>query len=137
MPIIVYGDKLGIDYSIPEDIDSRLPAYFYPALAGELFSIHGPHIFEAYDGTINLNTGTYGWHEALRAACEKLDMGWLMEYYDALPWYDSDLFDGIIEDRIGQMVKRDAAWGNEYYEHLLGKNVAVDNRRYNAEHSGE
>lgn len=103
---------------VPIDIDSRIPTYFYPALAGELYSIYGPRVFEPCDG--NLNAGTHGWYAAMRETCRKLNLGWLMDYYDALPWDKSELFDAEIEKRVCAIVTGDVyKWPNSYYEHLL------------------
>lgn len=38
--------------------------------------------------------GTFGWHKAFKAAAPEE----LYAYYDALEWYDGDLFDGEIHD---------------------------------------
>ena len=94
------------DYKIPEEIANRIPAYFYYAMAGELLSIYGLQLFELRkededdEGYYDLDSSTYGWNEAFKATCRKLDMWWLVEYYDTLDWYDGDLFDGEIEDEI-------------------------------------
>jgi hypothetical protein len=96
--------SLGEDltYKIPEDILSKIPEYFWSALAGELVSVFGPHALEKVDDSYNLYflTGTTGWNAALRMTCRKLDMDWLYEYYNNLQWWESDMFDGEFEDLI-------------------------------------
>lgn len=119
MPIVKNAESVHVEYTIPKDIKSRIPDYFYFAMAGELVSIFGPHILEKVDypeydndgneipGDPNIDnsyydlcSGTSGWYEAFKMTCKKLNMMWLMDYYKTLEWYDSDIFDGIIEDRI-------------------------------------
>lgn len=117
VPIIGKDENVRIEYTIPTEIDNRIPEHFYPALAGELFSICGPRVFEPCDGVYDFGAGTHGWYEAIRATCRKLGLDWLLHYYETLPWYDSDLFDGIIESRVSALL--DDAWPNTYYEHLL------------------
>ena len=111
-----------------EGIMKRIPDYFYTAFAGELFSVYGwarsrdmfyPEKDEGYAG---LASSTAGWVQAMRATCRKLDMEWLLEYYETLPWYDSDVFDGILEQEIGRrFMNRKDAGGNEYYRYLLSQ----------------
>lgn len=95
---------LGMDlsYKIPEDILSKIPEYFWAALAGEVVSVFGLSAFEKVDGLYNLYflTGTGGWNAALKMTCRKLDMKWLYEYYNKLQWWESDKFDGEFEDLI-------------------------------------
>ena len=50
--------------------------------------------------------------------CEKLNMEWLVEYHDSLEWYDSDLFDGEMEDMIiEQFIEAESAGTNVYLRH--------------------
>ncbi len=119
MPIVSCGDRVEVKYTIPEEIDSQIPDYFYPALAGELFSVFGPSVYEPIDGVYSLNTSTHGWHEAMQATCDKLGLGWLMSYYNSLTWYDSDMFDGIIEDRVVRIIEQAGSWESVYYTYLI------------------
>jgi hypothetical protein len=49
-------------------------------------------------------------------------MEWLLKYYKELPWYDSDVFDGIVEQEIGRrFMNRKDDGGNGYYRYLLGR----------------
>jgi len=128
-------------YKIPKEIYSRIPDYFYYAMAGELVSIFGPHILEKvdypeYDNDGNeisgdpdtdnsyydLCSGTGGWNEAFEMTCKKLNMMWLNEYSNTLPWYDRDIFDGEIEyEIIERFCKKDHAEDhlNCYYKYLI------------------
>ena len=139
MPIII-GEHVYVEYKIPKEIDSRIPDYFYYAMAGELVSIFGPHILEKVDypeydddgnqipgdpnvdaSYYDLASGTGGWYEAFKMTCKKLDMMWLMDYYKTLEWYDSDIFDGIIENRIIEnYIEKDHIndHANCYYKYL-------------------
>lgn len=144
MPIIGEGKNIRIEYSIPSEIDMKIPDYFYFAMAGELASIMGPDIFTVIpiyklddndnevldengnyiieDEYYDLNSSTAGWYEAFKATCHKLDLPWLIDYHDKLEWYDSDVFDGIIEDRIIMFfIKKDTHNTNPYYIYLINK----------------
>ena len=128
MPIVGNGQDIYIEYHIPAEIKSRIPQYFYSAFAGELFSILGGAIFDKDESgfySLVYISGTTGWSEALKMTCRKLDMEWLLDYYDSLPWYDSDIFDGEIEDMVisefvdaGEKPKS----AHMYYQFLLEKN---------------
>lgn len=110
-------------YKIPEEILSKIPGYFWPAFAGELCSVFGPDILGKDEDdiyAIDYAGGTAGWHAALKATTHKLSMAWLFDYYDGLEWYDSDQFDGELEDLVRTQfieVKQPAA--NPYYLWLL------------------
>lgn len=141
MPIVEKEGSVFVEYTIPEEIDNKIPQYFYYAMAGELCSIFGPEIFQKitdveYDDAGNrippkddvdhsyydLDSSSGGWYEALRMTCKKLDMEWLINYLDSLEWYDSDIFDGIIEDRIIEKfinVKNQNC--NVYYKYLVNR----------------
>lgn len=126
----------------PKEIDDHIPNYFYYAMAGELVSIFGPKILEKVDypeydddgnqipgdpnvdaSYYDLYSGTGGWLAAFKMTCKKLDMMWLMEYREGLEWYDSDILDGIIEDRIiKNFIEKDHSQdhANCYYKYILG-----------------
>lgn len=93
------------DYKIPDDILTKIPDYFWPALAGKLVSVFSPTIFdkEVTDVgeswySIDFVCGTAGFDLAFHMACRKLDMMWLYDYRDRLEWYDYDMFDSEISD---------------------------------------
>ena len=49
-------------------------------------------------------------------------MEWLLKYYETLSWYDSDVFDGIIEQEIGRrFMNRKEERCNDYYRYLLSR----------------
>ena len=46
-------------------------------------------------------------------------MMWLVEYHDTLKWYDADLFDGVIEERIiNKFIESENHNRNDYYKYL-------------------
>lgn len=104
MPIIGSNkDDVHIEYKMPDEIKNKIPKYFPAAFAGELCSTFGPKVFEKDEDNIyNLSYlgGTAGWAEALKMTCKKLGLDWLWKYYNSLDWFDSDLFDGEVEDMI-------------------------------------
>lgn len=113
-----------MDYKIPEDILSKIPEYFYPAFAGELVSVFGRGIFEETDDmgrALNYHSGTNGWNVALKSTCHRLDIDWLYIYYDKLTWWESDMFDGEIEDLvISKFVENEEESTHAYYLWLFG-----------------
>lgn len=139
MSIVGENDSVHVEYEIPQEIDSKIPEYFYFAMAGELCSIFGPRIFDRIeyaeydeDGNVlpsstddsesyyySLDSGTGGWYEAFKMTCRKLGLDWLLDYWKTLEWYDSDIFDGIIEERIiEKFVMSEDNRCNAYYKWL-------------------
>ena len=123
-------------YEIPKEIKDQIPDFFYYAFWGELVSIFGPGVIEAesyypnedgktYEPLYGLTycTSTGGWNEALWATCKKLDLMPVFEYYDKLPWYDSDRFDGEIEVEMYHHMPRDENPANPYYKYLLDHGI--------------
>ena len=54
--------------------------------------------------------------------CQKLNMCWLLDYYNSLEWYESDLFDGEMEGKIvSEFIEADQAQANAnaYYKFLF------------------
>lgn len=134
MPIIDNGDGAHVEYSIPPEIKKQIPVYFYIAFAGELFSVYGWErsrgmlYLEADGGYADLASSTAGWLQAFKATCRKLEMDWLLEYYNVLPWYESDVFDGILEQEIRHHFMCDKENGtNEYYQYLLDQEQNREN----------
>ena len=109
------------DYTIPDEIKSRIPEYFYYALGGEYVSIMGAYaLIRDEDGLsyLDYSAGTAGYIEAFRMTCKKLDMNWLFEYRDSLPWYQSDIFDGEISDEVMRCFDKEEHT-NSYYQYLI------------------
>lgn len=130
MPI---NDDLSIEYHIPEDIKKKIPEYFYQAFFGELISVFGfqclvpinkrPSLYskQIEDYLISISESG-GWYAAFKQSCIKLDLKWLIEYYESLSWYDSDLFDNEIVNEIIIHFVNDRQTNNSYYKHLFQKN---------------
>lgn len=119
-----------LDYKIPKDILSKIPDHFWAAFTGELVSIFGRGIFEETDDmgrALNYHTGTNGWNVALKTTCRRLDMDWLYIYYDHLSWWESDMFDGEIEDLvISKFVENESEYTQAYYSWLFSKEETED-----------
>ena len=116
------GERM--NYKIPADVLEKIPDYFWPAFAGELLSVFGLHIYQKNDG-INYDlyhiSGTMGWNVAFKMACNKVGIQWLYQYYDALQWWESDQFDGEIEDLlIVNVLDRKDFSMSPYYLWLIG-----------------
>lgn len=113
-----------MEYKVPEEVLMKIPSHFWPAFAGELISTFGLMIFEKEEGTdlyaLYYVSSTNGWSAALRITCNKLDMKWLFDYYDKLEWWQSDMFDGEIEDKlISIFVEAKGSPWNDYYQWLI------------------
>ena len=118
--IITYD--VTMTYDIPEEIDNQIPDYFYYAMAGELFSIYGPNLFRIQEHGYDLDSSTSGWVCAFKATCLKLGLKEVLDYYIHLSWWNSDIFDGIIEDRIiDKVIKNGNYNANTYYKYLFEK----------------
>ena len=100
----------------------RIPDAFYYDLAGKLFSIFGPSIYDLENGKTKIDffAGSFGWNMAIRKSCQDMDLQWLKDFYINLEWYDSDLFDSEIADQIERRVLCDDYYANNpYYKFLL------------------
>lgn len=118
-------------YEIPKEIRELIPDYFYYALWGELVSVFGPCVIQVgsyyqneKDNTLEplyglaYVTSTSGWNTCLFATCKKLGLMPVYQYYDQLPWYDSDRFDGEIEEELYRHIPSDQESANPYYLYL-------------------
>lgn len=106
---------------IPDSISARIPEYFYYAFGGEYVSMFGRDaLIRDENGSCSLdyNTSTVGYTEALRETCRKLDMDWLFEYWSQLPWSQADMFGEELSDEVMKHFdRRDNT--NPYYRYLL------------------
>ena len=126
---------------VEEIIEEKIPDYFYPAFAGELCSIFGVSIFRKLstidydeDGSAitnwansyyDLHTYSSGWFRALEITCKKLEMEWLIDYWVGLEWYDSDIFNELLEDKVVTNFINKAyksCIDNPYFNYLLDIN---------------
>jgi hypothetical protein len=64
-----------------------------------LGSNFGYGVFDFDDEEIWINLGsTMGWGHSFIQTCLEMNLPALHEYYNALEWFDSDVFDGDISD---------------------------------------
>lgn len=99
MPIVGEGNDVWVEYNMPEEIKVMVTKEFLTEFRNQIFRIEkgiGLNTF-LEDGMWNIE-GTSGWDTAFGIACLNTKNEKLLNYYDSLPWYDSDLFDGIITD---------------------------------------
>ena len=94
------------EYKIPEEYLPYLTEKFYDALWAGLQCTFGKEI-EGYDPYSQIPmvwnfSGTTGWNFAMQYACNEARAKELWEYYDSLAWYDSDRFDGIVEEELSR-----------------------------------
>lgn len=112
-----------LNYEVPKEIKDKIPEYFYYAFGGEYVSIFGANaLIPDEDGSSMLEyySSTTGYYEAFKATCKKLNMMWLLDYWNELPWYHSDIFDGWFADEVMKRFK-ERQNANPYYLHLIGK----------------
>lgn len=112
-------------YDVPKQIVDRIPEYFYYALGGECVSVFGINaLIPDDDGFYILNycSGEAGWYRAFKATCIKLDMKWLLDYWNILPWYHSDIFDEWMADEVIRRFENfQSASASPYYLYLIEK----------------
>lgn len=80
-------------YKIPSNIDKFLTKEFCMQFLKELHSIWGFALEEFEYESVGAVEGTSGWYESFTHACRKTKNDELYLYYVHLDWYDSDLFD--------------------------------------------
>lgn len=89
-------------YEMPNDIKNRFTNDILKDFVDkfvEVFNIeHMTYEDAAYA------EGTAGWYSAFKYMCENNDLNDVIDYYDNLPWYESDLFDDKLT---GLLVKYD------------------------------
>ena len=109
MPIIGELDSVVPEYTVPDDIRTMIPTEFYTYLKQQLISIFGEFIFKQLDIIDDESTygvdyimSTGGWVEAVRQTCIKLNLDWLLNYYDTLLWYEADIFDAYIGEQLAK-----------------------------------
>ncbi|MEK4907458.1 hypothetical protein [Niallia sp. FSL M8-0099] len=108
MPI---NDDLTTIYEIPDEIKGNFTKEFiedFRKSAIEIFRQNDinlgrePYDYESYsyyDWWVYVE-GSSGFYEAFQKVCKKYNLEFIVDYYDNLPWYDSDLFD----DQFGNLL---------------------------------
>lgn len=101
MPIVRDGDGVYVEYTIPKDIKDLITDDFLKEFRNQLFRIHEYYSLETFaDFGIPLNTSTGGWFAAFGKACLLTHKESLLDYWNSLPWYDSDIFDGELAEML-------------------------------------
>ena len=103
MKMIVVNENgdVHVEYHIPEDIKAMISDDFLKELRNQLFRIHEYYSLETFaDQGIPINTSTAGWYAAFGKACLLKNKSELLDYWENLEWYDSDIFDGIVADML-------------------------------------
>lgn len=90
--------KFGFDWIVPN------PHYDYACTEGNVENPTNYCWNDQIDYYLCRYGGTGGWNTALHNAAKRCDYKALLTYYDALDWYESDLFDGKLADIISAEV---------------------------------
>ena len=109
-----------INYKQINSIIDSIPEPFYYGLLGELVSVFGPTILSPIDKSYyDFYSGTSGLFEAMRMTCKKLHIEWILEKYGEMPWYDADMLDGRVEEKLSALMKDDWPHVNSYYKFIM------------------
>jgi hypothetical protein len=108
-----------IQYTIPPHIKEMITPEFCAQFLKELHIIFGVGVEDTDMDYFVYLGGTAGWSVAWATACRKLGLDELYKYYSTLPWYDSDVFDGEIEDIL---VHNNLILGGFLYEEVARQN---------------
>lgn len=86
------------EYRIPKALKKKINKNFIRQMMYELHMIFGLNLDTPYlEYSALTNSGTGGWYESFANTCRKTNNKELLEYYNSLPWYESDLFDDEVE----------------------------------------
>lgn len=94
MPIV----NGSIHYEMPDNIKSMITIEFCTQFLKELHQIFGASVEDSDMDYYVYQGSTAGWGAAFANTCRKLNMIELYKYYLNLEWFDSDIFDGELED---------------------------------------
>ena len=97
MPIL---DNGSIHYEMPEKYKAMIDSTFCKNFLRELHLIWGFSLEDFNWESIGYCEGTSGWYVAFTNTCRTMQLDELFLYYRNLPWYDSDLFDAQLSDRL-------------------------------------
>lgn len=92
-----------------------IPDYFYIAFAGEITSIYGLGVWNDIDYIGSEN----GIVQALKMTCRKLSLMWIYRKYDAMEWYDGDVYLGKLVGKAKKAITNMKRGNNAYYRYLL------------------
>ena len=98
MKIALITDDGQIVYEIPEEVKTMLTVDFYVEFVKQLNKLHTEIKLEdrTYWNFYSWEESTCGWADAFKTACLNLNKQDLLDYYEPLPWYDSDIFDNLL-----------------------------------------
>lgn len=100
----IFSDNFNDD--VRKDFDyiyDNLPEDWFDLFLANLSGVFKCNLLKPYDDKglpIDYITATCGWNTALRQTCEELGTEYFYEWYNELPWYVSDVFDGCMVDKI-------------------------------------
>lgn len=110
MPIVGNKNNVHVEYSIPENIKRLITDEFLKEFRNQLMRIHEYWSIDTFaEEGIPSNTSTSGWYVAFGKACLLTNNDKLFAYWRALPWYDSDIFDGEL---VEMLIERHFILGN-------------------------
>ena len=72
---------------------------FYPCMLNELRNIFDFKTFPTFENLVGIMS-TAGWASAIKTTCAKLDLQYVMDYYESVDYELSDNFDNKLVDRI-------------------------------------
>lgn len=87
-----------IHYEMPAHIKGLITPEFCSQFLKELHQIFGCSVEDSDLDYFVYQGGTAGWGAAFANVCRKLNLDELYKYYLNLEWFDSDVFDGLLED---------------------------------------
>lgn len=97
-------------YHIPDEIKKHFSDDFLSAVGENCAAELGfDPLMQEEDGdspALFFCTGTYAWTTALLSVCQQFDLQWIYDYWEQLPWYHSDIFDGELASAIIQCLEK-------------------------------
>ena len=139
------------NHRFTDEVERLIPDYFYPAFAGELISVFGwkwaqtafsawsPDYDEESDiaeslltpedysePIYDLDSNSSGWAAALVSTFKRLKMIEIANLYLSFEWFEADLFNDIIEDRIVDRFINNGQYDNSYYGHIINTNLNLE-----------
>lgn len=109
-----------VEYEIQGNIKELITDDFLREFRNQLFRVYGGcNLGSLADGAISLIASTSGWYVALGKACLVTHNEALLDYWNSLPWYDSDVFD---DELVEMLIERHFILGDMFtvIENQLG-----------------
>lgn len=86
------------NYYIPKKYKKMIDLNFLQYFQYELHLMFGLSLNDFRDTGPLSNQGTAGWHDCFVKTCINFNKNELLNYYESLDWYQSDLFDDELAD---------------------------------------